>query len=353
MNPRIIISASVILALLTGCVKDGKDRTDERRVISFSSHVSVETKTAPLKPSDYTILLTEGNSAGVFCTKVDGDDSEQLFYNRELRCDAVPDPLTPGNPLSSVWNYNPLEYWEGGWQYYFTAVFPYSADNAQIDNTYYLRMTYRASDKDDLMIARAYRDARAGGYSKAPVNLPFKHATSAVRFLFGKASDSGSDNYSLSGFELENLAAAGTLNVITRITDASENVITTSNWTKGATGSLFAWTASAPEYRKVVPHPTDPDDPAGYLQMGWYYMVPHTLDASATLVFSISYNGGDPVEIPLNISDRDNAPGTDTWMPNCVYNYYITLTEGGLDLTVKTVPWDEVTVTTDDIIFEG
>ena len=33
--------------------------------------------------------------------------------------------------------------------------------------------------------------------------------------------------------------------------------------------------------------------------------------------------------------------------------YYITLTEGGLDLTVKTVPWDEVTVTTDDIHFEG
>lgn len=353
MNLRTFISTIIFLAMLIGCERDRTDRAVEPRAISFSSKVFTETKTAPLKPNDPTILLSVGNRAGVFCTKVDGDNSEQLFYNRVLQCDEVSDPQTPGDPPGSVWNYSPIEYWEDGWQYFFTAVFPYSADNAQIDNAYYLRMLYRASEEDDLMVARAYRDARVGSYSKAPVNLQFKHATSAVRFLFGKASSSDSDSYSLTSFSLDNLAAAGTLNVISRITDASNNIIQLSNWTPGATGPLFTWTASSIEYRKEVTYPSDSDDPAGYLQMGWYYMVPQEIAANATLRFSISYNGGDPVEIPLNISDRDGTPGLDSWEPNCVYNYYITLTEGGLDLTVKTVPWDEVTVTTDDFIFEG
>jgi hypothetical protein len=351
MKLRLLISALIILPLLFGCVTDMVDHAGEPQVISFSSSCGISvTKTATLKPDDPTILIKEGNSVGVFGARVDDSDTDQLFFNRELHCDAVPDPYTPDNPLSSVWNYSPLEYWEDGGQYFFAAVFPYSTDNARITNTYYLNMTFRASESDDLMIARAYRDARVVNYSKAPVNLQFKHATAAVRFLFGKASTSDSDNYALASFGLENLAAAGTLNVISRITDASDNNIVLSFWTKGATGSLFSWTASST--LKEVPHPSDSNDPAGYLQMGWYYMVPQLISSDATVRFSISYNGGNPVEIPLNIFDRDGTPGADTWEPNCVYNYYITLTEGGLNLTVQTVPWDEVTVITDDIIFE-
>jgi len=353
MTLRAFISVTVSIMLLTGCVKDRVDRAGEPRPISFAGSVVTTTKAAPLKPDDPSVLISEGNSAGVFGTRVVGDDSRQIFYNRELHCDAVPDPATPEDPLSSVWNYSPLEYWEDGGQYFFTAVFPYAADNARIDNAYYLNMTFRASDSDDLMVARAYRDARSDGYSKDPVPLQFKHATSAVRFLFGKASSSSSDNYYLTGFRLDNMAVAGTLNVISRITDASQNDIVLGNWTKGATGSLFSWTAISVEYQKEVPHPDDSDDPGDYLPMGWYYMVPHELEAGATLVFSISYNGGEPVEIPLSIHDRDGSTGADTWEPNCVYNYYITLTSGGLDLTVKTIPWDEVTVTTDDFFFEG
>lgn len=352
MKLRLLISAIFILPLLSGCMKDREDNAGEPHAISFSNSIEAETKAAPLKPNDPTILIHEGSSVGVFGTRVVNEASEQLFYNRELICDAVLDPLTPENPLSSVWNYSPLEYWKDGGQYFFTAVFPYSEDNAKIINVNYLNMTFQASESKDLMVARAYRDAR-GSYSKDPVNLQFKHATAAVRFLFGKASTSPSDNYALSSFKLENLSAAGTLNVISMITDANQNKIELSNWTPGAIGDLFSWTASSSLTRKVVPHPSDSDDPEDYLQMGWYYMVPQEISSDATLLFSISYNGGDPVEIPINIFDRDGTPGADSWEPNCVYNYYITLTEGGLDLTVKTVLWDEVTVTTDDVIFEG
>lgn len=307
------------------------------------------TQTKALKPNDPTVLITEGNRAGIFGTRVVDAVSEQLFYNRVLRCDAVPDPLTPSETYSSVWNYSPLEYWEDDGDYYFTAVFPYSTDNARIVNTYYLNITYQAGSNQDLMVARAYQDASV---STDPVNLSFKHATAAVRFLFGKASPRPEDNYELTHFQLESLAAAGTLNVITRISDASQNSIELSNWTKSTLNTLFSWNADVAQDRKDVPNPDDPDDPDDYTEMGWYYMVPQQLNAGSAVRFSVSYNDEDPVETVLSITDRDGVPGADTWLPNCVYNYYITLTQSGLELTVKKVPWSQVTVTTDTIVFE-
>ena len=67
----------------------------------------------------------------------------------------------------------------------------------------------------------------------------------------------------------------------------------------------------------------------------------------------VSYNGEDPVENVLSITDCDGVPGADTWIPNCVYNYYIMLTQSGLNVNIKATPWDEVQVTTEDFNFEG
>lgn len=348
MRPHLLISALVILPLLSGCEKERVDYGGERRPISFSSLILTETKA--FKPNDPTVLISVGNQAGVFGTRVVADVSEEVFYNRILKCDAVPDPLTMDEPYSSIWNYSPLKYWEDTGNYYFTAVFPYATDNARIDNTYYLNVSYLAGSNNDLMVARAYQNAAV---SKDPVNLTFKHATAAVRFLFGKSSSSASDSYALTGFQLESLASAGTLKVITRISDASENVINLADWSRGALSTLASWNADVVGDRKAVPHPADPDDPDDYLEMGWYYMVPQQLNADSAVTFSVAYNDEDPVETTLNISNRDGTPGLDTWHPNCVYNYYITLTKSGLELTVKTVPWDKVDVTTESIMFEG
>lgn len=348
MRQRLLISAIVILPLLSACVKERADYAGERRAIKFAS-ASILTETRALKPDDPTVLIAEGNRAGVFGTRVVDAVSEQVFYNRILQCETVPDPLTPGDPYSSIWNYNPLEYWKNTGNYYFTAVFPYSTDNARIDNTYYLNVSYQAGSNNDLMVARAYQDASV---SKDPVNLSFKHATAAVRFLFGKASDSASDSYALTGFHLESLATAGTLKVITRISDASENVINLSDWSRGALGAVASWNADVVGDRKSVPHPVDTDDPDDYLEMGWYYMVPQQLNAESSVTFSVAYNDEAPVETTLSITDRDGVSGADIWHPNCVYNYYIILTQSGLNITVKVVPWDQVDVTTESILFE-
>ena len=347
--PRFIFGFLLIPALLCGCGKE-KHVSSRPKPISFSAGISTHTKA--LKPDDPGVLLTVGNQASIFCTRVEEPESRQIINNRVLQCDAVPDPSTPANPLSSVWNYNPVEYWEDSGDYYFTGVFPYSRDNISIDNTYYLNVRYLAGSNIDLMVARAYRDAAV---NTDPVPLEFKHTTAAVRILFGKASDSPSDNYALTDFRLESLNASGTFKVLTRLNTAgiAADPISPSNWTSGSPATLATWSAESDGDRISIPHPADSDDPDGYVQMGWYYMIPQMLNAETAIRFSIVYNNEEPVETVLSITDRDGIPGADSWIPNCVYNYYITLSQSGLNLTVKTTPWDEVQVNTDDINFEG
>jgi hypothetical protein len=317
--------------------------------ISFSAGVSTVTKA--VKPDDPTVLLTVGNEASIFATREYNDVPEQVFSNLTLHCDAVPNPSTPSHPLSSAWSYSPVAYWKDNGDYYFSAVFPYSADNVSIDNTYALNVSYFAGDNTDLMVARTHQDAAV---SKDPVNLTFKHATSAVRFLFGKSSSSGSDQYELTSFRLENIIGAGEFSMATRVTGSP--TITSANWSvSNAYTTLFSWEADNVDDRKTISHPSDDDDPDGYTPMGWYYMVPQTLSTDAAVRFSVSYNGGAPVETVLRfhgVTDQQTSePGT-SWEPNQVYNYFITLNQSGLDLTIRAIPWDEVLVTTDDFNFE-
>ena len=159
----------------------------------------------------------------------------------------------------------------------------------------------------------------------------------------------------LTSFQLENIVASGNFSLLTRISNPASDPITSSNWSNnGYTTTLAAWTANTPAQRKEITHPTNANDPDGYTPMGWYYMVPHTLNASCRVRFSVVYNDGEPVETVLNfcgVEDQISEAGI-AWEPNHVYNYFITLNQSGLNLTVQAVPWDQVLVTTDDIIFE-
>ena len=342
-----IIPLLLASALISGCGKEPRADVHAGRPISFAAEVSVETK--GIKPDDPTVLIEVGKQVSIFGTRVSNDVPETVFSNRALTCDAVPNPSTPTVQLSSSWSYTPVEYWKDDGDYYFCAVFPFDGNNS-IDNTYALNVSYSAGNNSDLMVARTYQDAAV---SQDPVNLTFKHATSAVRFLFGKSSASDSDQYELTSFRLENFIASGEFSMATRVTGSP--TITAGNWSVSSNyTNLFGWTADTQADRKNITHPTNSADPDGYTSMGWYYMVPQTLSPDASVRFSVSYNGGTPVETVLNIygaTDQFNESGT-SWIPNCVYNYFITLNQSGLDLTVRTVPWDEVTVTTDDLNFE-
>ena len=205
-----IIPLFLASALITGCGKEPRADVRSNRPISFATEVSVETK--GIKPDVPTVLIAEGNQVSIFGTRVYNDIPEVVFSNRALTCDAVPNPSTQSIPLSSSWSYSPVEYWKDDGDYYFSAVFPYNG-NYSIDNTYALNVSYSAGNNTDLMVARTYQDAAV---SQDPVNLTFKHASSAVRFLFGKTSASDSDQYELTSFQLENFIDRRVLDGYTR-----------------------------------------------------------------------------------------------------------------------------------------
>lgn len=375
MKLHLSISAVIFLTLLSGCAKESTSVVDTGRepiLFGAAAYNGVETKAFDpsdnTRPNDPRTLINVGNAVSLFGVwrPTIGDDSvfETLFNNRRLRCNSVilsdpSDPLSfdPENQDSSVWDYDPLEYWKNTGDYCFTAVSPYTTGDASINSAYELKISYRVGSNHDLMVARAYRKEPDGG--KDRVELSFKHVTSAVRFLFGTASDQA-DKYKLTAFRLENLSPRGTLTIDSRLSAPIDfgpgGPDEPLDWAAGAIGvlgTLFDWTADASDPEKTVPYPTDPDDPDDYAQMGWYYMVPHTLDAGASVIFSVSYDGQTPVETTINISDLELPAGADTWQPNHVYNYFITLSQSGADIEVVATPWDEVDITTDSITFEG
>jgi hypothetical protein len=373
MKLRRYIIIVLAVSLLSGCGKDKLPvEENERTPILFSASSGVSTKiynpSDKMRPNDPRVLINEGNAVSLFGVwrQTIGDDSiyETLFYNRRLRCNSVildvpSDPMSfdPESENSSVWDYDPLEYWKNSGDYCFTAVAPYTTGDASINSAYELKISYRVGSNHDLMVARAYREEPAGG--KDRVRLDFKHVTTAVRFLFGTASDAG-DKFKLTAFRLENLSPRGTLTIDSRLTAPINFDLAGPDyplrWSPGAIGvlgTLFQWSADSSDPEKTITYPTDTNDPDGYTPMGWYYMVPHTLDAGASVVFSVSYDGQPSVETTLNISDCELPAGEDEWQPNQVYNYFIIVSQSGADIKVVATPWDEVDITTDPIVFEG
>ena len=350
MKLRHIVIFAFVPALLASCGKDAYNNvqgTPQPIVFSADPPVSVETK--GMKPDDNTVLLSVGNSAAIFASRKENDLWESVISNRSLTCTSV----TGTPPTSSTWVYNPVAYWEETGQYVFTAIFPRSVTldhGLTLDNsTYNISVNYSAGTPTDMMVARV---SKTGSANPSPVNLPFKHATSAVRFLFGKTTN---DDYKLTDFQLENIAATGTFSIGARIISDAELTISSSDWVNGSTqATLCSWTADNVEDRIAISRPVDTSDPDDYTPMGWYYMVPQNLISTARVRFSVSYNGGAPVETVLSIYNvRNTVLGEDesTWKPNEVYNYFITLNQSGLDITVRTTSWDQVQVTTDDFQF--
>ena len=351
---------SIVLILLPLLFACGKDRnleqtavpmafsTVEKRLVTRTDYVD--------KPVDQTVLHTVHNQISLFGVLVENEETPatktttKIFDNVPLECTSVTAPTPPATTYTSVWEYTPLRYWQDDVHYYFTGVFPYHPSYVTMDNEYFVNVQYYPGSNEDLMIARGYRYVESGG--KTPVALAFNHATSAVRFLFGTASDTGSD-YKITSFRIEDVVQNGTLKVASQST--SNPAITSGNWTPSSRGILATWNADIESSRITVPYPADVNDPEDYVQFGWYYMVPQTLVSTSAIRFSVSYRGGDPVETLLpfyGAVDQLSETGT-SWIPNCVYSYFVTITQSGLNITVKTTPWDEVEVTTDDILFQG
>lgn len=327
--------ACVLLAVFAGC---SKEEVPESGAMSFCASDAAVTKViSPVQPDGSSWLIAEGNTFGVYGTIVrQGYDDTQVFEKQAVTC---------GGDLK--WRYSPLKYWKRSGDYYFKAVYPYSADClAGTDGERLLVRHAINTSHYDLMVASATRNPATQGTT--PVNLEFKHACAAVRFLIKKASSSY--NYSLTSFKLQNLRIVGTL-------DITDGNLTLDNWhTSGMApaASLFAWEAATPAERRSIP--------ISYEEYGadWYYMIPQTIavpegDAHPAVTFSVIFNiEPTPVTTTLPLPDSYQENGqtvTAVWEPGKVYNYYINLQPSRVSINVTVTDWDVQTLVVDDIIF--
>ena len=336
MKRLITYIACALLAVIAGCSKEVLPESD--LAMSFSaSDAGVTKAVSPVQPDGSSWLIAEGNTFGVYGTIVNaGADNVQVFEKQVVTCTA-----------GLEWIYSPVKYWKRSGNYNFKAVYPYSAECLSGTDGQRLLVRHAINATHyDLMVASATRNPVTQGTS--PVNLQFKHACAAVRFLIKKASNTYS--YSLTSFKLENLRIVGTL-------DITDDNLTLDSWhTSGMepAASVFAWSAATADDRRDIPTSYD------NYQADWYYMIPQSIAvpegiARPAVTFSVIFNN-EPTPVtttlPLPASYEESGQTvTAVWEPGKVYNYYINLQPSRVAINVTVTDWDQQTLIVDDIIF--
>ena len=302
-----------------------------------ASDAGVTKAVSPVQPDGSSWLIAEGNTIGVYGTVVrEGSEDIQVFEKQAVTCDS-----------DLKWKYSPLKYWKRTGNYYFKAVYPYNAECLSGTDGQRLLVRHAINAAHyDLMAASATRIPATQG--TAPVNLQFKHACAAVRFLIKKASNTY--NYSLNSFELQNLRIVGTL-------DITDDNLTLDSWhTSGMApaASVFSWSAATADDRRDIPTSYE------NYQADWYYMIPQSIavpegTARPAVKFSVIFNSEPtPVVMTLPLPDSYEVNGVTTaatWEPGKVYNYYINLQPSRVNINVTVTDWDVQTLVVDDIIF--
>ena len=326
---------AVLLAVFSACSKEDVYTTEG--MVFSAGDAAVTRAAAAVQPDGAGTLISAGNRFGVFGTLVrSGQENYEVFEKQAVTC---------GEDL--VWRYSPLKYWRRTGVYHFKAVFPYAAECLTgTDGERLLVRHVVTTNHCDLMAASASRNPATQGTEA--VNLQFKHACAAVRFLIKKASATYS--YALTQFELQNLRVVGTL-------DITDETMALANWHTGGTepeASVFAWSAATTADCRNIP--TRYEDYAA----DWYFMIPQTMAvgegvARPAVKFSVVFNNeSTPVVTTLPLPDQYKEGGRTVeavWEPGKVYNYYINLQPSRVTIDVHVTDWDETTLVAVDIIF--
>jgi len=337
---RLLLGFALPFALLAGCAKEEYPDTGE--FLSFEAVQEGETRRGASvdQPDTPDYLIAPGRQISVYGTITrTGMEDYEVFSGQTVTC---------GEDLD--WTYSPLKYWKRSGVYDFKAVFPRTA--SILSGTSGKRLLVRHSvvaSHMDLMVASAQRNPATQG--TAPVELKFRHACSAVRFLFKK--ESAADDYKLTAFKLQNLRVLGSL-------DVSGDEVTLGSWhTSGnaPVSEVFAWTAAAASDRKEIPVTY-----ALYTDAQWYYMIPQTMAVPAgtarpSVTFSVIFNG-EPTSVTTTLPlpdtyEEDGQTLEAQWEPGKVYTYYINLKPSRVAITVHVTPWDEQDLSVDgEITFD-
>lgn len=305
------LAALLLTVALTGCRQEPLPVSRDAICFSVESaaEIELETKTGAPDAQTYTGIRLYGNTATA----------------------AVFEGITLTKNTSNAWEYSPLKYWEKGATYAFRAVYPSQADITSGSSGSSVVVTFDSegtntgttfTGKYDLMVASAaavYADTQAG----TPVLLSFRHALTAVRFVFTKSGNDASTACKIKSLKLNNVSSSGTLTY--NGTDVAQD-----DWAP-ATVPAEGWSFDVGTSGWTVPT-------NGYTSQ-WYYTVPQTL-SGAKLVYGYDW-GGDTGTVELSL------PGP--WAPGTAYVYTIDIAMSKVSVQIE--PWDVYSVWVTDIPF--
>lgn len=328
----------IVIAALTGC---NGERMPIDSAIRFGVHSEAQVSTSKVStvPDDIDYLFTDGNQVGVFGSWTSSEGvTTDVFSRLPLTCEKQADD-------SFEWVYSPLKFWRKGGVYDFSAVFPYSVNCQYGSSGNRLVITYSMhADDYDLMVAATERDLTSSD-DTSPVDLTFRHATAAVRFLFSKGSES--NEYYIDSFQLQYLHTVGIL-----VYNSGE--MTVSNWNPAEfrSPSVLEWEAGSLDDRIYVPQ-----NYSDFTGEKWHFVIPQNLNADdgyhPAVQFSVNVNDGTtPVYTTLPLPETYANNSDVLWEPGKMYTYYIQIQPSNASITVKVTPWDSYYVAVDDINFD-
>ncbi|MCR5364187.1 MAG: fimbrillin family protein [Bacteroidales bacterium] len=343
--------------------------------IRFSSAVATKASDMP-DTKDY--LFREGAQIGVYGTWISTEgESFDVFSNIKVTCHDTEDDSDPAARYE--WSYYPLRYWRKNGKYYFRGIYPADA-NIQFgsDGTKVVASYSMFADNYDFMVASAERDMAGvdGLYPAdytAAVPLTFKHALSAVRFIFKKGTEDVNRHYYLNSFEVEYIRSVGVLVYDGDASGSGGAVLNVDSWNAAEfrSPSVLTWTASEEQDRIDVPQEYEDfktlDHPSW---VKWHFVIPQNLNAGDgyhpavkfgvyvnqydTDDTTLIYSSGTPVEttllIPETYTDDDGVHDV-VWEPGKVYTYFIQIQAGQASITVNVADWDSYYLAVDDMVF--
>ena len=338
--------ALMMTVALAGCQQDPLPETD---AIRFSvASATVETTKAD-NPNEASYLIAEGNAIKVWGSLKENDSWADVFVN-------TPETVTYNKPAGSStlsWNYTNTRYWNRNATYRFRAVYAPGHEETDIQATSASDkavVKYAMSDNYDLMVASTPEISAQTQVTSGndPVNLTFRHAGSAVRFLFYKA-DSDQNAYYINHFELKYLYTSATLEYSGTGTTAApaSPEVAISEWklgdTPARTASAYAWTAT--EADPSWPVPTATAGAGAVKDKEWFFVIPQVLDntdgdASLNFTFTVGTGGSaQQMTVTLDLEKYGTPAASVTWEPGKMYTYRIQIAPKDIKFTVAWTPW--------------
>ena len=261
------------------------------------------------------------------------------------------------------WTYSPLRYWQKSGVYHFRAIYPISANTSSaISNGTTIVAEYSMMTEDyDLMVANSEpRDMTTNDHSVVPLN--FRHALTAVSFVFQKGTRGASVGYHLDSFELNHLVSVGTLVFSSTAQNASlDNQWWTAEQLRPA--SLYHWDRANPgEIPVPVSYNSFGSTVSGTTWPEWHCVLPQAIstyeDEKPSVTFSTTIKTGGTYSEPAFTTillpetyKENNVTKPVVWEAGKKYVYYIQIQPGGATIDVEILPWDEFKVSTGDLNF--